>query len=152
MPTSRADSGSVAAARIARPMRVKRKKKYSSPSRISVTTNMPAWWSLISWLPRNGAEPNGEGNDLIEKSQIRPALELMIENSAMKPAICTRIEAVASGRNSARSIAMPPMNEMTTESAKATQYGTPHSRSCQAMKVENIAISPCAKFRWSIAS
>jgi len=35
---------------------------------------MPAWWFEISWLPRNGDEPNGEGNDLIEKSQIRPAL------------------------------------------------------------------------------
>ena len=48
-------------------------------------------------------------------------------------------------------MAMPPANENTSVSRKAHQYGTPHCISCQAMKVENIAISPWAKLRWSIA-
>ncbi len=42
MPTSRADSGSDAAARIARPIRVNRKKKNSRISSTSVTPIMPA--------------------------------------------------------------------------------------------------------------
>ncbi len=112
---------------------------------------MPAWWVEISWLPRNGREPNGEGNCLMVKSQIRPATLLMMANSAMKPATVVRIGACASGLNRMRSIAMPPTNEIASVSTKATQYGTPHWISCQAMKVENIAISPWAKFRLSMA-
>ena len=42
MPTSRADSGSDAAARIARPMRVNWKKKKSRSSSSTVTPIMPA--------------------------------------------------------------------------------------------------------------
>jgi hypothetical protein len=42
MPTSCADSGSDAAARIARPMRVNRKKKNSRISNTTVTPIMPA--------------------------------------------------------------------------------------------------------------
>ena len=72
---------------------------------------MPAWWVEISWLPRNGEEPNGVGNCLMVKSQIRPATLLMIANSAMKPATLVRIGAFASGLNSSRSMTMPPTNE-----------------------------------------
>ena len=61
MPTSRADSGIEAAARIASPIGVKRKNRNSSTSSISVTPIMPAWWVEISWLPRNGEDPNGVG-------------------------------------------------------------------------------------------
>ncbi|XFF02180.1 hypothetical protein ACQ3JU_0010 (plasmid) [Bradyrhizobium guangxiense] len=78
MPTSRADSGTEAAARIASPIRVYWKKKYSPISSSTVTPIMPAWWVEISWLPRNGEEPNGVGYCLMVKSQIRPAEELMI--------------------------------------------------------------------------
>ena len=65
---------------------------------------MPAWWVEISWLPRNGEDPNGVGYCLMVKSQIRPATLLMIANSAMKPATLVRIGAFASGLNSSRSI------------------------------------------------
>ncbi len=65
---------------------------------------MPAWWVEMSWLPRNGEDPNGVGNCLMVKSQIRPATLLMIANSAMKPATLVRIGALASGLNSSRSI------------------------------------------------
>ena len=73
MPTSRADSGSAAAARIARPIRVNWKNRYSPTSSSRVTPIMPAWWVEISWLPRNGEDPNGVGYCLMVKSQIRPA-------------------------------------------------------------------------------
>ena len=82
---------------------------------------MPAWWVEISWLPRNGEEPNGVGYCLMVKSQIRPAQELMIENSAMKPATLVRIGALASGLNSSRSMAMPPAKEKARVRMKAPQ-------------------------------
>src|SRR5436853_6112084 len=101
----------------------------------------------MSWLPRNGEEPNGVGYCLMVKSHIRPATLLMIEYSAMKPATLVRIGAFASGLNNSRSIRMPPAKENASVSRNAHQYGTPHCINCQDMKVENIAISPCAKFR-----
>src|SRR5579859_1126316 len=101
----------------------------------------------MSWLPRKGASPNGVGNCLMVKSQIRPEHELMIENSAMKPATLVRMGAFASGLNSTRSSAMPPTKEKAIVITKAHQYGIPHCINCQEMKVENVAISPCAKLR-----
>src|ERR1700759_2357994 len=78
MPTSRADSGKLAAARMARPIRVNWKKKYKRISSTTVTPIMPAWWVEISWLPRNGEDPNGGGYCLMGKSQRRPAEGVMI--------------------------------------------------------------------------
>ena len=49
------------------------------------------------------------------------------------------------GRISVRSTSTPPRNESPSVRKNAPQYGIPHSISCQAMKVENVAISPCAK-------
>src|ERR1700741_4950067 len=105
---------------------------------------MPAWWVEISWLPRNGEEPNGVGYCLMVKSQIRPATELTMGNRAMKPATLVSTGAFASGLNSSRSIRMPPAKDIASVSRNAHQYGTPHCINCQEMKVENIAISPCA--------
>src|SRR3984893_849683 len=121
MPTNRADSGNEAAARIASPIRVNWKKKYSAIKSSTVTPIMPAWWVEISWLPRNGEDPNGVGYCLMVKSQIRPAQELMIENSAMKPATLVRIGAFASGLNKIRSMAMPAAKEKAIVSTKASQ-------------------------------
>src|SRR6266571_4827827 len=121
MPTSRADSGSAAAARIASPIRVYWKNRNSRISSSTVTPIMPAWWVEISWLPRNGEEPNGVGYCLMVKSQIRPAEELMIAYSAMKPATLVRIGALASGLNRMRSMAMPPMKENTSAMMNAPQ-------------------------------
>ena len=44
-----------------------------------------------------------------------------------------------------RSIAIPPRNERTNVLRSASPSGSPPSTSPQAMKVENIAISPWAK-------
>src|SRR5216684_6232432 len=121
MPTSRADSGTDAAARIARPTRVNWKKKYSKINSSTVTPIMPAWWVEMSWLPRNGDDPNGVGYCLMVKSQTRPAQLLMIEYSAMKPATLVRIGAFANGLNSNRSMAMPPAKEKASVTRKANQ-------------------------------
>src|ERR1700742_2679110 len=112
-----------------------------------VTPIMPAWWVEISWLPRNGEDPNGVGNCLMVKSQIRPAQLLMMANSAMKPATLVRIGAFASGLNSARAMGVAPAKENASGSKKAAQKGRAHCINFQEMKVENIAISPCAKLR-----
>src|SRR4051812_15255922 len=121
MPTRRADSGNEAAARIARPIRVYWKKMNSRISSNPVTPIMPAWWVEISWLPRNGEDPNGVGYCLMVKSQIRPATELMIPYSAMKPATLVSTGALASGLNSNRSMRMPPANEMISVARNAHQ-------------------------------
>src|SRR3954451_6840734 len=121
MPTRRADSGKEAAARIARPIRVYWKKKNSIASSSTVTPIMPAWWVDISWLPRNGEEPNGVGYCLMVKSQIRPAEELTIANSAMKPATLVKPGALASGLNRMRSMAMPATKDNASVITKAAQ-------------------------------
>ena len=121
MPTRRADSGSAAAARIASPIRVYWKNRNSRISSSTVTPIMPAWWVEISWLPRNGEDPNGVGYCLMVKSQIRPATELMIPYSAMKPATLVSTGALASGLNSSRSMMMPPAKEMISVARKAHQ-------------------------------
>src|SRR5258707_13290988 len=87
---------------------------------------MPAWWVEISWLPRNGEDPNGVGYCLMVKSQIRPATELMIANSAMKPATLVRIGALASGLNSSRSMAMPAPQGRIDGRPKAAPHGKRH--------------------------
>src|SRR4029077_4441515 len=121
MPTRRADSGHDAAARLARPILVYWKKKNSRIKSSTVTPIMPAWWVEISWLPRNGEDPNGVGYCLMVKAQIRPATQLMSANRAMKPATLFRIGALASGLNSSRSITMPPANEKASVSTNAPQ-------------------------------
>ena len=106
---------------------------------------------LISPLPNSGRVPNGLGKLLMVKSQMKPARLLRMPNNAMKTTIWLNSEALRSGLNTTRSIATPAAKEMAMVRKKATQYGMPHCISCQAMKVENIAISPCAKLRLSIA-
>ncbi len=69
----------------------------------------------------------------------------------MKATIWLSTGALWIGRNNIRSIATPPTNDSATAPINASQYGSPHWIICQARKVENIAISPWAKFRWSIA-
>ena len=113
----------------------------------SVTPIMPASWVLIRWPPNRGPRPNGVGNSLIVKFQISPAELFKIPNRAMNATSCVRTGALWIGLNRMRSIAMPPTNDTATTATKAPQYGTPHWISCQAMKVENIAISPWAKLR-----
>src|SRR5260370_30388397 len=103
---------------------------------------MPAWWVEINSLPRNGAEPNGLGYCLMVKSQVRPATELMMANSAMKPATLVSTGAFASGLNRSRSIRMPPAKDTASVITKPHHQGPPHRINCQEMNVQNQAISP----------
>src|SRR3954451_924207 len=147
MPTSRADSGTAAAARIASPTRVYWKKKYRPVNSSRVMPIMPAWCVEISWLPRNGDDPNGVGYCLMVKSQISPATLLMMANSAMKPATLVRTGAFASGLNNSRSITMPPAKENASVSGNAHQYGMPHCINCQEMQGERLGETHHARLR-----
>ena len=49
------------------------------------------------------------------------------------------------------STAAASTKDSTTVATNASQYGSPAWISIQAMKVENIAISPCAKLMWCVA-
>ena len=57
-------------------------------------------------------------------------------------------EALSTGRMTLRSIATPPTNAIASVSTNAGQYGL-WLLSDHAMKVVNIAISPCAKLTTS---
>jgi hypothetical protein len=87
----------------------------------------------------------------MEKSQMNPARLLRMAKSAMNTATWLSTGAFWIGLNTTRSIATPATKDTGMVTRKASQNGRPHCKSCQAMKVENIAISPWAKFRWSIA-
>ena len=65
MPTRRLDTGFCAAARIARPSGVKRKKANSSSSTTSVTPIAPSSCDETYELPNSGSAGNGLGNGLI---------------------------------------------------------------------------------------
>jgi len=86
-----------------------------------VTPIIPAWCELISSLPRNWEDPNGDGNSLMVRSHVIPVTLFTIANNAMNPATLVSIEAFASGRNSPRSIATPAEKEIVTVRTKAGQ-------------------------------
>src|ERR1700746_3787885 len=121
MPTSLADSGVETAPRIARPILVNPKKQYRNARSRPVTPIIPASCELISSLPTNLDDPNGDGNSLIVKSHVIPATLFTIANSAMNPATLVSIDAFASGRNRPRSIATPAPKEIVTVRMKAGQ-------------------------------
>src|SRR5262249_59468062 len=91
------------------------------------------------------------GKVLIVKFQISPSVLLRMLNNAMNATSWLRIGALWIGRNRIRSTTMPPTNDTITATAKASQYGWSQAISCQAIKAENVAISPWAEFRGSIA-
>ena len=59
--------------------------------------------------------------------------------------------AFSNGLITMRSSATPPANAIATVAAKAPQKGQPCPSRVQQMKVENIAISPCAKLTTRVA-
>ena len=92
-----------------------------------------------------GRVENALGNVFVSFPQIQPVRPL----SAISPPSVTitsvSTEARSIGRINVRSIATPPRNDSPSVRKNAPQYGTPHSISCHARKVENVAISPWAK-------
>src|SRR5580765_414023 len=132
-PTSRVDSGSTAAAREARPSFVKRKKSHSSATAASETAIVPRSW-IENATPATsiGRVENAFGRLRTSGDQIQRAAPLTRKK---RPSVT--ITTV--------SIPTPPKNEVATVRKNAAQYESPWWTSDQAMKVENIAISPCAK-------
>ncbi|MCY1525931.1 hypothetical protein D9M68_609320 [compost metagenome] len=55
------------------------------------------------------------------------------------------------GRITVNSTTAASTKDKATVATKAAQYGRPACMRLQAMKVENIAISPCAKLMWCVA-
>ena len=148
MPTSRADSGFWAAARMARPTGVKRKNENRAASTHSITAIVPNSWALKYWVSMNEPFGNGVGNGLIVWSKIQPATELKITSRPMNTITLVSTGAFSTGRRMIRWISSPPTNEIATVAKNATQYGQPACISAQAMNVLNIAISPWAKLMW----
>ena len=135
-----------AAARIASPSFVRWKRRNSSPLTASSTATIPRD-SYATRIPAISVEPSGKmlGKLRFSKPQIQPAALLMRMKS---PSVTIRIvswSASSTGRISTRSTTMPPTKESTKVTSRASPSGTPPSTSPQAMKVENIAISPWAK-------
>ena len=92
------------------------------------------------------------GNGRLGGNERTSAFQIQFERppNRMKSPI-VRITIVSTGPPSTglmtiRSSATPPTKAITSVSANATQYPSPWSISVQAMKVVNVAISPCAKF------
>ncbi len=71
--------------------------------------------------PNSGAVPNGVGKLLMLKSQMKPALLLRIENSAIKMTTWLNTGAFLSGLKMMRSIATPPTKEIAMVSTKVGQ-------------------------------
>ena len=69
----------------------------------------------------------------------------------MKTITLVSTGARSTGRKISRWIATPTANETPTVTTNAAQYGQPRCSSSHAMKVEKVAISPCAKLIWCVA-
>ena len=82
--------------------------------------------------------------------QMAPAIEWKIASSPMNTTTEERIGASCNGLRIMRSMSTPMMKEMTITAASASQKFQPNWMSCHVRYVENIAISPCAKLRWSV--
>ena len=82
---------------------------------------MPAWWAETMPLPNSGAVPNGVGNGLMVKSQMKPARLLRIANSAMKTTTWLSTGASWIGLKTIRSIAAPATKEIPIVMRKAAQ-------------------------------
>jgi hypothetical protein len=147
MPTRRLDSGFCAAARIARPSLVCWNSSHSRPTTASSTAMMPSD-SIDSATSPSCAAPLGkmDGKPRLVYPQIQPAAAL---SSTSRPRVTiSRVSGrpPSTGRISTRSMAMPPRNDSANAPSSASHNGRPLSCSAQAMNVENIAISPWAKF------
>ena len=97
IPTKRADSGLNAAARIARPSGVKRKKQNTESSTTSVTEIDPIWWPEKYCAKNIPSTGNGLGNDLIVCSKIHPAKALKITSKPTNTITLVRIGAFSTG-------------------------------------------------------
>ena len=83
--------------------------------------------------------------------KIQPATLLKITSSATNTVTTDSTGAFSTGRMITRSITTPATKETAIVSVNAHQYGRPALSIDHARYVENIAISPWAKFTTSVA-
>src|SRR3954451_7340150 len=152
MPVRRLDSGFWAAARIARPSFVNRKKSQSTSTASSETPMIPRS-EIENATPatRIGRVEKAFGIDFTCGDQIQKAAPLTTKKSPIVTIAIVSTDARSTGRINPRSSTIPPANDATTVSAKAGQYEKPCWVRVQATKVENIASSPWAKLTPPVA-
>jgi hypothetical protein len=109
---------------------------------------VPTWCADMNRLAYQASLEKGVGNSLICMPKIHPAMLWKMTSSPMKTTTMLNSGAWCSGRITANSTTAPSTKDTATVAKNATQYGTPAWIMVQARKVENIAISPCAKFTW----
>src|SRR5262249_60024753 len=145
-PTSRDDAGLSADARRARPSLVNRKKAPRSNTSRTSTPMIPMYWMLmcapatltvrLENPPLNARTPPPQMTYISPfRRSARPSVTITVDNG----------EALSNGRMMARSTTTPPTNEIASTSGNAAQNEKPWFINDQAMNVENVAISPCAK-------
>jgi hypothetical protein len=103
-------------------------------------------WTLIGTPPTSIVRvENGPWNSRVAPPQMM--LVSPFRNSASPSVMITIVStgAFSTGRISTRSIATPPANAIPSTMGKAAQNESPWFISDHAMKVVNVAISPCAK-------
>src|SRR4051794_18280714 len=145
-PTSRVASGLTAVAREASPSLVKRKKSQSSATAPSETAIVPrSWIEKATPAISIGRVEKAFGRLRTSGDQIQRAAPLTRKKSPRVTITTVSTGARSTGLITTRSTAIPPTNENATVRKKAAQYERPWWTSDQATKVENIAISPCAK-------
>ncbi len=80
----------------------------------------------------------------------QPASALMAMNSPMVTITMASGFSLPTGRMMVTSMIAPPTTETAMAPRMASTIGRPASCSCQATKVENMAISPWAKLRMEV--
>ena len=125
---------------------MKRKKSHSSATAASETAIVPRSW-IENATPATsiGRVENAFGRLRTSGDQIQRAAPLTRKKRPSVTITTVSTGARSTGLITTRSIPTPPKNEIATVRKKAAQYERPWWTSDQAMKVENIAISPCAK-------
>ena len=151
MPTSRAESGLSAAARMASPSGVKRKNANRVSSTASITPTDPTSCAVKYFVANIESFGNGLGNDFSVCSKIQPDSALKISSRPMNTITLVSTGAFSTGRKIMRCSTSPAVNEIATVARNAAQYDQPLWINAQAMKVLNVAISPCAKLMWCVA-
>jgi hypothetical protein len=95
---------------------------------------------------------NALGNCFVSAPQIHGASPWKTSARPIVTITIVSTDAPSTGRITVRSSATPPANESASVRKNAPQNGIPLcSMSAQATKVENMAISPCAKLMTRVA-
>src|SRR5947207_11633484 len=126
IPVRRLDSGFSAAARIARPSFVNRKKNQSRSTASNETPMIPRS-EIEKATPaiRIGRVEKAFGIDFTSGAQIQKAAPLTTKKTPIVTIATVSTDARSTGRKTTRPSEIPPPHEAATVSAKAGQYENP---------------------------